>query len=187
MHWIFDREILSDFNKVVLTQYPNWNVPLFKSVPYFFELAYYHFIMSRQIEHRQYMQYKVIETRTLLGGDQSPLLDAVARTAMGGLIEKIGDSITKVPSIYHQIVKIWNELNIPFFRPDGSELVVLDFALDTKVVVMTNKPREALYRMSQSGFWKNPKLALENAEKQGWKPLADHLKQRNYQPKPSER
>jgi hypothetical protein len=28
MHWIFDREILSDFNDLVLTQYPNWNVPL---------------------------------------------------------------------------------------------------------------------------------------------------------------
>ena len=187
MHWILDREIVSDYNKVVLAQYPTWNVPLFKIVPYFFELAYYHFIMSRQMEERKYMQYKVIETRTLLGGNQSPLLQAVTRTAEGGLIEKIGKSMTEVPNIYHQIVKIWNDLNIPFLRPDGSELVILDFALDTKVVVMNNHPREGLYKMSQSGFWNDSILALSNAEKQGWKHLADHLKQRNYPPKPSGR
>ena len=185
MHWIFDREILSDFSDLVLTQYPNWNVPLFKTHLYFFELAYYHYIMSSQIEDRKYMQYKVIEIRTLLGGDESPLLQAVAKTAMGGLIEKIGKSMTEVPSIYQQVVQIWKELNIPFFRPDGSELVALDFALDTEVVILTNHPREGLYRMSQSGFWNNSTLALSNAEKQGWKHLADHLKQRNYQPKPS--
>jgi hypothetical protein len=183
MHWIFDKEIVSDLSDLVLTQYSNWNVPIFKDHVYFFELTYYHFVMSSQIQQRKYMQYKIIETRTLLGGNESPLFQAVAKTAQGGLIEKIGKSITEVPSIYHQVVHIWKELNIPVFRPDGSNLIALDFALDTQVVVMTNHFKEELYSMSQSGFWNNPILALSNAEKQGWKSLADHLKQRNNQTK----
>jgi hypothetical protein len=183
MHWIFDKEIVSDFNDLVLTQYPAWNVPMFKNHRYFFESAYYHFIMSSQIQQRHYMQYKVIEIRTLLGGNQSPLLQAVAKTAEGGLIERIGNSMTVIPNIYHQVVCIWKELKIPFFRPEGSQLVSLDFALDTEVVVMTSNYREELYKMSQSGYWENPVLALSNAEKQGWKSLAEHLKKKYNQTK----
>jgi hypothetical protein len=184
-HWIFDREIVSDLNDLVLTQYPTWHVPLFKTHLYFFELTYYHFLMSNQIQHRKYMQYKIIEIRTLFGGDESPLLQAIAKNSQGGLIEKIGFALTNVPSIYHQVVHIWKELNIFVFRPDGSELVALDFALDTKMLVMTNHFREELYRMSQSGYWNNPILALNNAEKQGWKSVADHLKQRKNRTKTS--
>jgi hypothetical protein len=125
------------------------------------------------------MQYKIIETRTLLGGNQSPLLEAVVKTAVGGLIERIGDSMTKVPSIYQSIVNIWKKLKIPVYRPEGSEVNSMNFGLDTDVVVMTNFYTEELYRMSQSGYWKNPTIALNNAEKQGWKTLAEHLKQRN--------
>ena len=176
MHWIYDREIVSDFNDVVLAKYPNWNVPIFKDHVYFFELTYYHFLISSQIQQRKYMQYKVIEARTLLGGDESPLLKAVAESAKGGLVERIGNSMSNVPSIYKQIVDIWNKLHIQVFNPTGNALIVLDFALDTEVVVLTNEFREDFYRMSQSGIWKNMTYALDNAEKQGWKSLADHLR-----------
>jgi hypothetical protein len=181
MHWIYDREIVSDLNDLVLTQFSNWNVPIIMTNRYFFELLYYHFIMSNQIQYRQYMQYKIIEIRTLLGGNESPLLQAIARTAMGGLIENIGVSVTKTPSIYRQIAQMWKELKIFCFRPQGSQLVSLDFALDTEVVIMTNYYVEELYRMSQSGYWKNATFALNNAEKQGWKALAEYIKQRNNQ------
>jgi hypothetical protein len=178
MHWIYDREIVSDLNNLVRTQYPNWNAPILRTNRYFFELLYYHFIMSSQIQHRKYMQYKIIETRTLLGGDRSPLLQAIVKTASGGLLERVCGSISRIPGIYHQVVNIWKELKIPVFRPEGSQLVALNFGLDTDVVVMVNHYVEELYRMSQSGYWKNPIAALNNAEKQGWKTLADHLKRR---------
>ena len=162
MHWILDREIVSALNDLVLKQYPNWNVSMFKTHVYFFELTYYHFIMFSQIQQKKYLQYRIIETRTLLGGDQSPLLQAVASGAQGGLIEKIGRSITNTPHIYRQIVDIWNKHHIEMFRPTGSELIVLDFALDTEILVMTSEFREDLYAMSQSGFWKDPEAALRN-------------------------
>ncbi|UJR35696.1 hypothetical protein I4U23_028445 [Adineta vaga] len=117
MHWIYDREIVSDFNKVVLSQYPTWNIPILFQKTYFFEVVYYHFIMSNQILYRKYMEYRIVDVRTLLGGNFSSLLQTVANSANGGMIERIG-------------------------------------------------------------YWKNPAEALENAEKQQWKSLADHLKKR---------
>jgi hypothetical protein len=179
MHWILDREIVSDFNNLVLKQYPTWNVPILFKKMYFFEHTLYHFMMTNQILNHKYMQYRVIEVRTLLGGNQSPLFQAILKTSGGGLIERISTSITNIPSIYHDVVHIWKELKIPVFRPEGSQQVSIDFALDKDVVIMTNSFKEELYRMSQSGYWKNPEVALKNAEKQGWKSLADHLKKRN--------
>ncbi|CAF1081292.1 unnamed protein product [Adineta ricciae] len=181
MHWIYDREIVSDLNKVVLSQYPTWNVPMLFRKPYFFEVAYYHFIMSNQILYRKYMEYRVVDVRTLLGGNFSPLFQAVTSSGSGGMIERIGLSMIKFPKIYNDIIHIWKIFQIPFYRPEGDERVQLDFVLDTDAVVMTNNFMLGLYRMGMSDYWKNPQEALKNAEKQGWKSLADHLKNRTSQ------
>ncbi|CAF1185548.1 unnamed protein product [Adineta ricciae] len=144
-------------------------------------VAYYHFIMSNQILYRKYMEYRVVDVRTLLGGNFSPLFQAVTSSGSGGMIERIGLSMIKFPKIYNDIIHIWKIFQIPFYRPEGDERVQLDFVLDTDAVVMTNNFMLGLYRMGMSDYWKNPQEALKNAEKQGWKSLADHLKNRTSQ------